>query len=55
MGSACLEATCPVKSLSTEGTAYEEDFFGGDKARAFQPHCREERVLLSVSSVLPGD
>ena len=43
MGSACLEATCPVKWLSTEGTAYEEDFFGGDEARAFQPHCREER------------
>lgn len=40
MGSACLEVTCPVKSLSTEGTAYEEDFFGGDESRAFQPRCR---------------
>lgn len=43
MVSACLEATCPVKPLSTEGSAYEEDFFGGDEARAFQPHCRVER------------
>lgn len=42
MGRACLEATCPVRSLSTEGTAYEEDFFGGDQTRAFQPHCRVE-------------